>query len=73
MITNVRVLEDDGVELVAETYFHLYRTRLKSEVDSWVGRRVDKLRRVEDRLRIADRVIYLDQTLLLSRNLSNLF
>jgi len=73
MITNVRVLADDGFELSVESYFHLYRTRLKSEVDSWVGRRVDRLRRAGDSFQIADRVIYLDQTVLLSRNLSNLF
>jgi 3-phenylpropionate/cinnamic acid dioxygenase small subunit len=73
LITNIRVLEDDGTELSVESYFHLYRTRLKSEEDNWVGRRLDTLRRTEAGLKVAKRLIYLDQTLLLSRNLSNFF
>jgi biphenyl 2,3-dioxygenase beta subunit len=73
MITNVRVLDDDGHELTVESNFHLYRTRLKSEEDSWIGSRRDKLRRVGDSFQIAGRTIFLEQTVLLSRNLSNFF
>ena len=73
LITNVRVIEDNGEELTVESNFHLYRTRLKSEETSWIGMRRDKLRRAEGSFRIAERTIYLDQTLLLSRNLSNFF
>lgn len=73
MISNVRVLEDDGNELVVESNFHLYRTRLKSEEDAWIGMRRDTLRRAGDSFQIAKRHIYLDQTVLLSRNLSNFF
>lgn len=73
MITNVRILEDRGDELDVESYFHLYRTRLNSEVDSWVGSRQDVLRRHEGSFLIAKRVILLDQTILLSRNLSTMF
>jgi biphenyl 2,3-dioxygenase beta subunit len=51
----------------------VYRTRLKSEVDTWVGRRQDVLRRENGTFRIARRLILLDQTLLLSRNLSTMF
>jgi len=53
--------------------FHLYRTRLKSEEDSWIGSRHDLLRRTDAGLRIAKRTIYLEQTVLLSRNLSIFF
>jgi biphenyl 2,3-dioxygenase beta subunit len=60
-------------ELTVETAFFLYRTRLKAEIDQWVGRREDILRRTADGLRIARRDIYLDQTILLSQNLSTFF
>ena len=73
MIHNVRVLAVDGEELTVESSFHLYRTRLESDEDSWIGRRRDRLRRVDGALRIAERHVFLDQTLILSRNLSNFF
>jgi 3-phenylpropionate/cinnamic acid dioxygenase small subunit len=73
MIHNVRVVAANGDELSVESSFHLYRTRLESEEDSWLGRRRDRLRRVDGALRIAERHVFLDQTLILSRNLSNFF
>ena len=73
LVTNIRVLADRGDELDVESYFHVYRTRLKSEVDSWVGSREDVLRRVDGTFQIARRRILLDQTILLSRNLSTMF
>jgi biphenyl 2,3-dioxygenase beta subunit len=69
----VRVVEDRGDELSVESNFHVYRTRLKSDIDSWVGRREDTLRRDGDSFLIAKRLILLDQTVLLSRNLSTMF
>jgi len=53
--------------------FILYRSRLERDVDWWVGRRVDVLRRTDDSYQIAKRTIYLDQTNILARNLSNFF
>src|ERR1700735_190669 len=47
LITNVRVVKDDGRELEVESNFHVYRTRLNSEESSWIGSRRDLLRRVE--------------------------
>lgn len=73
MITNVRVVEDTSGELTVESNFHLYRTRLKSEEDSWIGSRRDVLRRADDSFLIVKRTIMLEQTVLLSRNLSNFF
>jgi len=73
IITNVRVLEQNGDELTVESNFHLYRTRLESDEDSWIGRRRDVLRRAGGQLRIAKRHIFLEQTLIQSRNLSNFF
>jgi biphenyl 2,3-dioxygenase subunit beta len=73
-VTNVRIVAGAQPELTVESNFLLYRTRLKSEEDQWIGLRRDALRRGPDgRLHIASRHIYLDQTLLLSRNLSNFF
>ena len=73
MVLNVRVISDDGDELIVESSFHFYRTRLNSEEDNWIGLRRDKLRREDGSFKIARREIYLEQTVLLSRNLSNFF
>jgi biphenyl 2,3-dioxygenase beta subunit len=73
LITNIRILKDDGRTLEVESNFHLYRTRLNSEETSWIGSRRDVLRRVEGTFQIVDRKIFLEQTVLLSRNLSNFF
>jgi biphenyl 2,3-dioxygenase beta subunit len=73
LITNIRILKDDGRTLEVESSFHLYRTRLNSEESSWIGSRRDVLRRVEGSFQIVDRKIFIEQTVLLSRNLSNFF
>ncbi len=72
-VTNVRPIAMNGDDITVEANFHLYRTRLESEEDSWRGRRRDVLRRVGSRFRLAKRHIYLEQTVLLSANLSNIF
>jgi biphenyl 2,3-dioxygenase beta subunit len=73
LITNIRIVKDDGRTLEVESNFHLYRTRLNSEESSWIGSRRDVLRRLEGTFQIVDRKIFLEQTVLLSRNLSNFF
>jgi len=72
-VSNVRILEVAGDEIEVEVCFHLYRTRLNSEVSGWVGRRLDRLRRAGDGLRLARRHIFLDQTVIPTTNLSSLF
>ncbi len=72
-VSNVRLVEEAGDDFTVDLCFHLYRTRLNTEVDSWVGRRTDVLRRTTDGWRLARRHIYLDQTLILSTNMSTLF
>jgi biphenyl 2,3-dioxygenase beta subunit len=72
-ILNVRVIKNAGVELTVESNFLLYRTRLNSEEDTWVGLRRDILRRVDGSFKIANRKIFIEQTVILSRNLSNFF
>lgn len=73
LITNVRVVavEDDTIDV--HSNFNIYRTRLNSDEDSWIGHREDRLRRVDGKLMICARSIFLEQTVLLSPNLSNFF
>ena len=73
LVTNVRITGITGDDITVHSNFHLYRTRLNSEEDSWLGRREDLLRRVNDRLMLARRHIFLEQTVILSQNLSSLF
>jgi 3-phenylpropionate/cinnamic acid dioxygenase small subunit len=73
LVSNLRILEVDGDEITVTVNFHLYRTRLDSEEDSWIGRREDRLRRVGGRLMLARRHIFLEQTVILSQNMSSLF
>jgi biphenyl 2,3-dioxygenase beta subunit len=72
-VTNVRITSVDGDEITVEACFHLYRTRLNTEVDTWTGRRVDVLRRGSHGFRLAQRHLFLDQTLIRSTNMSTLF
>ena len=73
-VSNVRILGVEGNEISVEVCFHLYRTRLNSEVSGWVGRRTDVLRREEGgELRLAKRHIFLDQTVITTTNMSTLF
>jgi len=73
MVSNVRVVAVNGNEIDVALNFLLYRTRLDSEEDSWIGRREDRLRRENGELKLARRHIFLDQTVILSQNMSNLF
>jgi len=73
LISNVRVSDVDVDEITVMCNFQLYRTRLNSEEDSWIGRREDVLRRVDGELKLAKRHIFLEQTVILSQNLSSIF
>jgi 3-phenylpropionate/cinnamic acid dioxygenase small subunit len=73
LVTNLRIVREEGSELNVHTNFHLYRTRLNSEEDNWIGSRKDVLRRTSEGLKIVTRHIFLEQTVLLSRNLSSFF
>jgi biphenyl 2,3-dioxygenase beta subunit len=72
-VSNVRILDAAGDAVTVEVCFHLYRTRLNTEVDSWVGRRIDMIRRTDGGWRLARRNIFLDQTLILATNMSTIF
>ncbi len=73
MISNVRVIHCSSDEVSVELNFHLYRTRLDSEEDRWIGRREDVLRRTDDSFMLARRHIFLEQTVILSQNMSSIF
>lgn len=72
MLSNVRIDRIATDELRVFSNFHVYRSRLERDVDSFVGRRVDTLRRSAQGppWRILRREIYLDQTVLLAKNIS---
>lgn len=72
-VTNIRIVDIQGDEITIEANFHLYRTRLDSEEDSWIGRREDVIRRSDGNFMIARRHIFLEQTLIKSQNMSNFF
>ena len=72
-VTNVRILDATDDEVTVEACFHLYRTRLESDIDSWVGRRVDVLRRTSEGFQLAKRHLFLDQTVIQSTNMSTIF
>jgi biphenyl 2,3-dioxygenase beta subunit len=73
LVTNLRIMRNADGLLGVDSNFHLYRTRLNSEEDHWIGSRKDVLRRTADGLQIVTRHIFLEQTVLLSRNLSSFF
>jgi 3-phenylpropionate/cinnamic acid dioxygenase small subunit len=74
IVANVQVRERHAAsELTVTCNFVLYRTRLASDEDLWVGRREDRLRQVDGQWKIARRHIYLDQVVVGSKNLSNFF
>ena len=70
LITNVRVKKDNGSELEVHSNFFVYRTRMESDQDIFVGTRKDILRRVAADLKIARRMIILDQAVLAAKNIS---
>ena len=76
-MTNLRVLSDSTTptNTTSRLSFLLYRTRLEREMDLFVGKRFDRLRRADNPYgwHIAKRKIILDQSTLLAKNLSSFF
>jgi biphenyl 2,3-dioxygenase subunit beta len=70
LITNVRIKNDDGNEIEVHSNFLVYRTRMESDQDMFVGERQDVLRRLGDGFKIAKRTIILDQVVLAAKNIS---
>lgn len=70
LISNVRVKKDDGREIEVHSNFLVYRTRMETDQDIFVGQRQDILRRAADSFKIARRTILLDQAVLAAKNIS---
>jgi len=70
LISNIRIKNDDGVEIGVHSNFIVYRTRLETDQDMFVGTRKDIVRRVDGGFKIAKRTIILDQAVLAAKNLS---
>jgi 3-phenylpropionate/cinnamic acid dioxygenase small subunit len=70
LITNVRIKSDDGSAIEVHANFFVYRTRMETDQDVFVGERQDVLRRVNGSFQIARRTIILDQAVLSAKNIS---
>ena len=70
LITNVRIKKSTGNEVAARSNFLVYRTRMETDQDMFVGERQDVLRRAADGFKIARRTIILDQAVLRAKNIS---
>lgn len=73
-VTNVEVESGGaGADVTVYSNFIIYRGRLETEQDFYVGRRIDTLRREGGGWKIARRKIVIDQNVLLAKNLIGLF
>jgi 3-phenylpropionate/cinnamic acid dioxygenase small subunit len=70
LISNIRIKKDNGSEIEVQSNFLVYRTRMESDKDMFVGTRQDILRRVDGGFKIARRTIVLDQAVLDAKNIS---
>lgn len=74
MVSNVEVLDVEGDEVKVKSRFLVYRNRLLDEVDLFVGKREDTIRRdAETGWKIAKRTVILDQNVLLAKNITVFF
>jgi 3-phenylpropionate/cinnamic acid dioxygenase small subunit len=74
LVTNVRVVSVEGDEVRVNSNFFVWQNRLQDEVNLFVGRREDILRRDnETQWKIAKRLILLDQNVLLAKVISTFF
>ncbi|MDA1035625.1 MAG: 3-phenylpropionate/cinnamic acid dioxygenase subunit beta [Chloroflexi bacterium] len=77
-VSNVRLLDSSAsevgpAEIRVKCRFLIYRNRREDEEDTWIGKRVDTLRKVDGHWKISRREIYIDQNVMLSKNLTNFF
>ncbi len=74
MVSNVRILGwERPDEVRVKCRFMFYRNRHADEESTFIGKRIDTLRRVDGGWKIAKREIYLDESVLLHKNLTNFF
>ena len=70
LITNVRIKNDDGNAIEVHANFIVYRTRMETDRDIFVGERQDILRRANGTFQIARRTIIVDEAVLSAKNIS---
>jgi 3-phenylpropionate/cinnamic acid dioxygenase small subunit len=70
LITNIRIARETERELEVNSNFLVYRTRMETDQDIFVGARRDGLRNVNGTLKLARRTIILDQAVLAAKNIS---
>jgi 3-phenylpropionate/cinnamic acid dioxygenase small subunit len=78
MVANVQILHatpsvSEPAEVTAKCRFLVYRNRVETETDLFVGKREDVLRKVDSQWKIAQRKVILDQNVLLAKNLTFFF
>jgi 3-phenylpropionate/cinnamic acid dioxygenase small subunit len=73
-VSNVRILDSSSPDEVrVKCRFMFYRNRHEDEQSTFIGKRIDTLRRTSDGWKIARREIYLDESVLLFKNFTNFF
>jgi len=74
LISNVEVVGDEGDEIRVNSKFHCYQNRLQDEVNQWVGRREDLLRRdAATAFKVVKRKIILAQNVMLPKVVNTFF
>jgi 3-phenylpropionate/cinnamic acid dioxygenase small subunit len=71
-VTNVNVAEVNGNELTVHSRIIISQHRQDDDINSFIGKRVDRLRRA-DGLQIVHRTIFLNQSVLLAKGLTTFF
>jgi 3-phenylpropionate/cinnamic acid dioxygenase small subunit len=78
MVSNVQV-EDitppqgEPEEVTVRSRFLIYQNRVETETYLFVGRRIDRLRKIDGGWKLAKREILLEQNVLLAKNLTVFF
>jgi 3-phenylpropionate/cinnamic acid dioxygenase small subunit len=72
VVTNVNIVDVRGAEMTVHSRFIVYQNRQDNDVNFFIGKRVDVLRRGTT-LQVAHRTIYLDQNVLLAKGLTTFF
>ena len=71
LISNVELISAEGDAIRVDSKFHCYQNRLQDEVNQWVGRREDLLRRDPDtKFKLVKRKIILAQNVMLPKVLN---
>ena len=73
IVSNVQIIDQDPSGITVKSRFVVYRNRVETETDFFVGKREDRLRKVDGHWKIAGRKITLDQNVLLAKNLTVFF